>query len=183
SDADTACRRNVRRPSWQDLPGFSGDVTGSSTSLSLYSGPSAVLWNWDKHTNFNKLQHFAIRDCGLSGEEMEWIAQNNLLPNLKTLLINLNCNDDYNEQPRYIENVTSFFQSIDSLEELAINGPMEPQMIETVLIHHGPTLKKLSLTPSESTSNTRVRREKLPWSSLRIGLCRSRFCARYWKIS
>jgi hypothetical protein len=32
-------------------------------------------------------------------------------------------------------------------------------MIEAVLIHHGPTLKKLSFEPSESMSNTRVRRE------------------------
>ncbi|KAF2472671.1 uncharacterized protein BDR25DRAFT_324040 [Lindgomyces ingoldianus] len=159
-------RRSVQKLLWQGLPGFSGEVTGSLTSLSLYyCGTTAMLQNWAKHTDFDKLQHLVIgggherRTCGITGETMAWIARNNLFPNLKTLFVNLNRNDDYNEKPHYSENAISFFQAIDSLEELTINGPITPQMIEAVLIHHGPTLKKLSLEPSESMSNTRVRRE------------------------
>jgi hypothetical protein len=159
-------RRSVRKPLWQGLPGFSGQVTGSLTSLSLYyCGTSALLQNWAKHTHFDKLQHLVIggghenRTCGITGETMGWIARNNLFPNIKTLFINLSRNDDINEKHYYSENAISFFQALDSLEELTINGPMEPKMMEAVLIHHGPTLKKLSLEPCESRNNMRVRRE------------------------
>ncbi|KAE8829543.1 hypothetical protein PTNB73_06490 [Pyrenophora teres f. teres] len=161
----SSSRRSMRRPLWQGLPGFSGAVTGSLTSLSLYCCGRSAIPNWAKHTDFDELQHLVIgggqlrRSCGIDSEEMEWIARNNSFPNLKTLFINLSRNDDYNEQPHYIEKAISFFLSINSLEELTINGPMEPQMMESVLIHHGPTLKKLNLEPSEATSNTRVRRE------------------------
>jgi hypothetical protein len=79
-------RRSVRRPLWQRLPGFSGEVTGSLTSLSLYyCGTTAMLQNWAKHTGFDKLQHLVIgggherRACGLTGETMAWFARNNLL--------------------------------------------------------------------------------------------------------
>ena len=124
-----------------------------------------MLRKWARHTNFDELQHLVIgggqqyRTCGLTSEALEWIARNNLFPNLKTLLVNINRNDDYEEKPHYIENAISFFQAITSLEELTMNGPMESQMIEAILMQHGPTLRRLSLEPSEALSNTRVRRE------------------------
>lgn len=158
-------QRSVRKPLWQGLPGFSGEGTGSLTSLSLYGCGSTALQNWAKHTDFDKLQHLVIgggqraRSSGLTGEEMEWLARNHLFSNLKSLFVNLNRNDDYNEKPHYSENAIAFFQAMDSLEELTINGPMEPQIIKAVLIHHGLTLKKLSLDPYEAMNNIRIRRE------------------------
>jgi hypothetical protein len=161
-------RRSIRKPIWQGLPGFSGEVTGSLTSLSLYyCGTLVELQSWARHTDFGKLKHLVIgggheiRSYGISGESMQWMARNLSFSKLKTLFLNLNRNDYDNENPHYSENAIFFFRAIDSLEELTINGPMDPQIIEAVLIQHGPTLKKLSLEPSECTTNNRVRR-KIP---------------------
>jgi hypothetical protein len=159
-------RRSIRKPLWQGLPGFSGEVTGCLTSLSLYyCGSIAKIQDWAKHTDFDKLKHLVIgggqnkRTCGITGEAMEWIARNLSFSNLKTLFVNLHRNDYENSNPHYSENAISFFQAIDPLEELTINGPMEPQIMEAVLIQHGPTLKKLRLEPYESMINNRVRTE------------------------
>ncbi|KAJ4375273.1 hypothetical protein N0V83_002359 [Neocucurbitaria cava] len=165
-------QRSVRKPLWQGLPGSTGKGIGSLTSLSLngYSGftSPAKLQNWAKHTDFDNLQHLALggsyltKSCGLSGEIMEWIARNHSFPHLKTLGVYLTRDDHYNERPHYSGNAISFFQAIDSLEELSINGPMEPQIIDAVLIHHGQTLKKLILNPFEDMQvfgNGRDRRE------------------------
>lgn len=165
-------QRSVRKPLWQGLPGSTGEGIGSLTSLSLTGYPGlrspAELQNWAKHTDFDNLQHLVLggsyttKSCGLSGETMEWIARNHSFPHLKTLDVYLTRDDVHNERPHYSENAISFFQAIDSLKELSINGPIEPQIIDTVLIHHGLTLKKLSLNPFEDMSvisNGRDRRE------------------------
>ncbi|CAO2648685.1 Nn.00g079520.m01.CDS01 [Neocucurbitaria sp. VM-36] len=165
-------QRSVRKPLWQGLPGSTGAGIGSLTSLSLRGYPGftspAQLQNWAKHTDFDNLQHLFLggsyleKSCGLSGETMEWIARNHSFPRLKTLEVYLNRDDSHNERPHYSENAISFFQAIDSLEELSINGPMEPQIVDAILIHHGPTLKKLSLNPFEDMqvwSDGRDRRE------------------------
>jgi hypothetical protein len=165
-------QRSVRKPLWQGLPGSTSEGTGSLISLSLIGclgfRSLAQLQNWAKHIDFDNLQHLVLggsyltEGYGLSGETMEWIAQNHSFPYLKTLGVHLIRDDGYNERPYYSENAISFFQAINSLEELSINGPMEPQIIDAVLIHHGPTLKKLRLNPFEDMqvfSDGRDRRE------------------------
>lgn len=90
---------------------------------------------------------------------MERIARNNQFPNLETLFVNVSRNDDRGEKPHYSENAISFFRSLKPLKELTINGPLDPEMIEAILTHHGPTLKKLSREPFEATNLTRARRK------------------------
>jgi hypothetical protein len=165
-------QRRSRKPPWQGLPGSTDLGTGSLTSLSLlgYSNLRSPdeLQNWAKHTNFDYLQHLVLRGpyherpCGLSGETMDWIARNHSFRNLKALSVNFTRDDIFNERPQYIEHAISFFRACASLEELSITGPMEPQIIDAVLIHHGSTLKRLSLYPCEDMqviSNGRDRRE------------------------
>ncbi|KAF2123667.1 hypothetical protein P153DRAFT_412508 [Dothidotthia symphoricarpi CBS 119687] len=159
----SSSQRSVRKPSWQGLPGCIGEGTGSLTSLSLkgFEGfiRPAQLQSWAKHTDFAHLQHLVlgglslIFPCGLSGETMEWIARNLSFPYLKTLVVYLTRDDTFIERPHYNENAISFFQAINSLEELSINGPMEPQIIDAVLNHYGPTLKKLRFNPMEHMSD------------------------------
>lgn len=61
-------RHSVGKPLWQGLPGFSGEMIGSLTSLSLYG--SGSIQKWAKNTDFDKLQQLVI-GFRLSGEEME----------------------------------------------------------------------------------------------------------------
>jgi hypothetical protein len=158
-------QRSERRPPWQGLPGYSREMVGSLTSLSILRPELATLQKWAKHTDFTKLQHLRIgtgfreKSLGVSGEEMEWIARNISFASLKTLYIDLDRRDDLNEKPDYCDNAINFFQSLEPLEELSINGPMEPRMLKVILTHHGPTLKKLSMVPDESKSNMRDRKE------------------------
>jgi hypothetical protein len=154
------------RESWHGLPGFTGDAVGSLTSLSLkgfshWCSPTP-LKDWAKRTDFACLQHLAIGGAhelktiqttsyGLNGETMEWVAQNHLFPQLRTLSVYLTRDDQFHERPHYSENAISFFQSFEPLEDLSISGPIDSQIMDATLAHHGQTLKKLSVDPFEHT--------------------------------
>lgn len=153
-------QRSVRpRESWSGLPGFTGENIGSLTSLSLkgYSRlrTPAVLQNWARHTDFACLQQltlgggFEAKTSGLSGETMEWAARTQSFPRVRTLSVYLTRDDPFEERPHYSEHAAYFFQSFDSLEQLSIDGPLDSRIVDTVLSHHGQTLKKLSLHPFE----------------------------------
>ncbi|KAF2684989.1 hypothetical protein K458DRAFT_366493 [Lentithecium fluviatile CBS 122367] len=141
------------RESWKGLPGFTGKAMGSLTSLSLKGFPPqkfpTLLQNWARHTDFACLRHLAICNSGLSGEAMEWVAQNHSFPRLRTLIVHLTRDDRYHERPHYSENAISFFQAFESLEELSIHGPIDSHIMDAILSQHGQTLKKLSLRPFE----------------------------------
>jgi hypothetical protein len=152
------------RESWHGLLGFTGDAVGSLTSLSLkgfsHWGSPTPLQDWAKRTDFACLQHLAIGGAhemktiqttayGLNGETMEWVAQNYSFPRLRTLSVYLTRNDMYHERPHYSENAISFFQNFEHLEELSIIGPIDSQIMDATLAHHGQTLKQLSLDPFE----------------------------------
>jgi hypothetical protein len=150
------------RGSWQGLPGFTGETLGSLTSLSLNGlslGLPEVLQRWARHTDFACLQHLTLDGDykhtarSLNGETMEWIAQNHSFPRLRTLSVSMNRDDAFHERPHYSENAVSFFRAFDSLEELSIHGPMDFHIMDTVLSHHGKTLRKLFLRPLEASSN------------------------------
>lgn len=165
--------RSVRpRGSWQGLPGFTGGKVGSLTSLSLKGvsrlNSPIMLQNWARYTDFTCLQQLTLGGCydaktsGLSGETMEWVAQNYSFPRVKKLSVYLTRDDLFHERPHYSEHAVSFFQAFESLEELSIDGPTDSQILDTVLSHHGQTLKKLSFHPFEETftdSNGRDRRD------------------------
>ncbi|KAF1948509.1 hypothetical protein CC80DRAFT_498161 [Byssothecium circinans] len=165
-----SCRYRRSRESWQGLPGFTGKATGSLTSLSLKGvsnlrSPTA-LQNWARHTDFACLQHLALGGCydsktsGLSGETMEWVAQNYSFPRLMTLSVYLIRDDIFHERPYYSENAVSFFQAFESLEELFVHGPIDPQIMDAILSHHGPALRKLTLYPFEETYNVSNGRDR-----------------------
>ncbi|TGO08378.1 hypothetical protein BTUL_0212g00170 [Botrytis tulipae] len=157
--------KSVRpRGSWQGLPGFTGGKVGSLTSLSLkgYSrlNSPTMLQNWARYTDFTFLQHLTLGGyyngpyysrtmSGLSGETMEWVAQNHFFPRVKTLDVYLTRDDYFHEKPNYSEHAVSFFHAFEFLEELTINGSIDSQILDIVLSHHGQTLKKLSFRPFE----------------------------------
>lgn len=164
-------QRRVRDQPWQGLPGLSSGAVGSLTSLSLkgfhWLSPTD-LQSWVKHTDFAKLQHldlgggYQYYSCGLSGETMDWIAQNLVFPRLRTLRVGLDRHDTFHERPNYSENAISFFQTFEPLDELFVHGPLDWQIVDVILSHHGRTVRKLGLHPLEppdSPANGRDRRD------------------------
>ncbi|TVY44670.1 hypothetical protein LOCC1_G005843 [Lachnellula occidentalis] len=168
-------RRYYRRPRepWRGLPGFvSGQSIGSLTSLSLLGavdlGSLGLLQAWARHTDFSRLRHLALgggygcENIGVNGEEMEWIAQNCSFRQLKTLGVRMDRDDFHVERPNYVNNAVTFLRAFEPLDQLSVSGALEPKILDAILDHHGPTLKKLTLRPSEeefSVSNLRVRRD------------------------
>ncbi|KAF7886000.1 hypothetical protein EAF00_010103 [Botryotinia globosa] len=162
--------KSVRpRGLWQGLPGFTGEKVGTLTSLSLkgYSRLNSpkMLQNWARYTDFAFLEHLTLgggyntgyygaKMSGLSGETMEWVSQNHFFPRVKTLNVYLTRDDDFQEKPNYYEHAVSFFHAFEPLEELTINGSMDSPILDTVLSHHGQTIKKLSFHPFENNFET-----------------------------
>ena len=156
--------RSVRpRGSWQGLPGFTRTKIGSLKSLSLKGfsrlRTPTMLQNWARHIDFARLQHLTLSGCfdaktsGLSGETMEWVAQTQSFPQVKTLCVYLTRDDLDVEKPHYSKHAISFFRAFESLEQLSIDGPIDFKIMDSVLSHHGQTLRKLSLHPFEETSS------------------------------
>ncbi|KAF2681573.1 hypothetical protein K458DRAFT_456473 [Lentithecium fluviatile CBS 122367] len=161
--AALASRYNRERDSWKGLPGFSSELMGSLTSLSFIGVPDFTspthLQNWARHTDFACLQHLVLgggyngQSAGLSGETMEWVAQNYSFPRVTTLRVTLDRDDALAEKPHYSENAVSFFRAFESLEELSISGPIDSHIVDAILCRHGQTLKKLHLRPFEDLTN------------------------------
>jgi len=160
------------RESWQGLRGFTGEAMGSLTSLSLkgcsHLTSPTLLQNWAKHTDFACLRHLALgggyeaKTYALSGETMEWVAQNHSFPRLRTLSVYLTRDDLIHERPHYRDNAVSFFQAFESLEDLSVHGPIDSHIVDAILSYHGQKLKKLNLRPFEehfNFSNGRDRRD------------------------
>ncbi|KAM0302192.1 hypothetical protein ACHAO8_011595 [Botrytis cinerea] len=152
--------KSVRpRGSWHGLPGFTGGKLGSLKSLSLkgYSRLNSpiMLQNWARCTDFACLEHLTLggsydaKHSGLTGETMEWVAQNHFFPKVKTLSVYLNRDSNDQERLNYGDYAVSFFQAFEYLEELSIEGPIDSKILDNVLFRHGQTLKKLSLHPFE----------------------------------
>jgi hypothetical protein len=109
-----SARYRRSRESWKGLPGFSGKAVGSLTSLSLkgYSNLTSptLLQKWARYTDFACLQHLALgggyetKSSALSGETMEWVAQNHSFPRLRTLSVYLDRDDMFHERRHYTEN-------------------------------------------------------------------------------
>ncbi|KAF2169875.1 hypothetical protein M409DRAFT_64857 [Zasmidium cellare ATCC 36951] len=162
-----------RRPlgTFQGLPGFTHGKKGSLKSLSLKGctrlRTPTVVQNWARHIDFTGLQHLTLggyldsTGCGLSGETMEWLAQTQSFPQVKTLGVWLTRDDLWLERPRYSEQAVSFFRSFDSLEQLSIDGPIDSKILDNVLYHHGQTLRKLSFRPYEDNLSMSNARERL----------------------
>ncbi|KAF2663624.1 hypothetical protein BT63DRAFT_429908 [Microthyrium microscopicum] len=149
------------RGSWQGLPGFTGGRVGSLTSLSIKGGASrlrapASLQNWARHTDFTCLKQLELgsshhtNTSGLSGETMAWVVRTHSFPQVKTLKVSVTRDDTFHQRPHYSEQAVAFFQVFHSLEELSIDGPIDFQILATVLSHHGQTLRKLGLHPAEA---------------------------------
>ncbi|KAK6610441.1 hypothetical protein H4I96_02039 [Botrytis cinerea] len=163
--------KSVRpRGSWHGLPGFTGGKLGSLKSLSLkgYSRLNSpiMLQNWARCTDFACLEHLTLggsydaKHSGLTGETMEWVAQNHFFPKVKTLSVYLNRDSNDQERLNYGDYAVSFFQAFEYLEELSIEGPIDSKILDNVLFRHGQTLKKLSLHPfEESTYNLKFDEE------------------------
>jgi hypothetical protein len=164
-------RYHRRRGPWQGLPGFTGTV-GSLQSLSMKGFANLrspdLLQNWAKHTDFACLQNLELgggyenTSNALSSDTMEWVAQNLSFPQLRKLSVYVGRDDMMEERPHYSRNAVSFFQNLESLEELAVHGPIDSQIFKTLLRHHGQTLKKLKLRPFEDPyhiDNGRDRRD------------------------
>lgn len=160
------------RDSWLSLPHFTGKQLGNLMVLKIkgYSDLSSpeFLQKWVQHTDFTCLQELTLggshqaKSSGLTGETLDWVAQNCLFPQLRTLNVWLDRDDMFHERPQYSENAVSFFSVFYPLERLTVKGPIDVHAVEAILSCHGPRLKMLSLHPLESDhniSNARPERE------------------------
>lgn len=153
-------RRSFPRAPWPGLPGFvSGCGLGSLTSLSLAGviGPGpGFLQAWRNHTDFSLLRHLTLGGgvgdyhVRINDEAMRWIVQNCSFPRLKTLYVCLGRDDSRVEKPNYAMDAIAFLKAFEPLDELSVSGPLEPDIVDAILVRHGRTLRKLSLRPSES---------------------------------
>jgi hypothetical protein len=158
---DNSWRSTLPRGSWQSLPGFVRGKRGSLKSLSVRGRTRLttpkMLQDWARHIDFTCLRHLALGGCidlgvvpsGVSGETMEWVSQIQSFPHVKSLSVQITRDDLYVERPHYREHAISFFRTFESLEQLSIDGPIDYQIMDSVLAHHGQTLRKLSLHPFE----------------------------------
>lgn len=151
-------RSTLPRGLWQGLPGFVPGKRGSLKSLSLRGytrlKTPEILQNWARHVDFTCLRQLTLgasldMNTGLSGETMQWVVQTQSFPHVKSLSVHLTRDDLHVEKPHYRDQAISFFRMFESLEQLTIDGPVDYQIINSVLAYHGQTLKKLSLYPFE----------------------------------
>ncbi|KAJ8113236.1 hypothetical protein OPT61_g4593 [Boeremia exigua] len=162
---------HIRAP-WKGLPGYPSRFLKSLTSLSLNGFPYPVwkscLQSWAQHIDFTWLRHLTLaggyenRDSALSGETMRWISQNFVFPRLKSLRVYLTRDDMFLEQIHYSDDAVCFFRAFEPLEELSIDGPVDPTILGAILSRHGQQLRKLCINPSEElvdVSNGRQRRD------------------------
>lgn len=159
-------RYSRRRDEWRGLPGFTSKIKGSLTTLQLKGWSNLVsptlLQRWARHTDFDCLQHLQLsggretHSIGLTGETMEWVAQNHSFPRLETLGVYLYRDDMFHERPHYSDNAVSFFQAFPALEELTVHGPIDVHIFEAIICHHGQKLRKLALHPSEANPSSRM---------------------------
>lgn len=80
---------------------------------------------------------------------MNWITQDFVFTQLRSLRVYLTRNDQFLEQPHYSENAVFFFQTFRPLEEFTVDGPMDPAILHAILSCHGQQLKKLRVNPLE----------------------------------
>lgn len=106
-----------------------------------------VLQDRARHIDFAGLRQLTLGGCldavqsGVSGEVMEWTAQTLSFPNVKFLSIRITRDDFDVEKPCFSEQAISFFRTFRSLEQLCIQGPIDNHIVDSVLAHHGQTLR------------------------------------------
>jgi hypothetical protein len=147
-----------RKETWHGLPGSRVGTKGSLTSLTLNGVSLSSEWKlqcWAARTDFTCLQHLDLGlsyDCnpsGLSGETMKWLTQNHSFPQLRTLKVSLDRNHRQQDRPYYSDDAVSFFQALEPLKELSVQGPIDPRIVDAIVTRHGNTLQKLSVRPLE----------------------------------
>jgi hypothetical protein len=141
---DGSLRSRLPRRSWQSLPGFR---RGKSVlkSLSLTGRAQLVtpkiLQDWDRHVDFACLRHLELGGyhdmmSKLSGEAMEWIAETQSFPHVKSLCVVVTRDDLEVAKPLYRQHAISFLRTFDSLEQLTIDGPIDHRIMDDVLTNH-----------------------------------------------
>ena len=144
-------RQGLKRQPWKGFPGREALSTrGSLEKLELIgigTATDARFKAWDERTDLKLLRYLSLPRTGIEG--MLWVAENRPFDRLKGLEINLFRGDD-TEAPHFRPQAIKFFASLNPLESLSIGGDLETEIFHTVLAHHGPTLKKLELSPGVS---------------------------------
>ncbi|KAL1852475.1 hypothetical protein Daus18300_012156 [Diaporthe australafricana] len=155
------------RAAWRGLPGFvepDKSAIGSLTSLSLVGAlrfSPELLQTWHRHTDFTMLRHLVLGgglECnkGINDETMRWMVQNCSFPRLETLRVRLRRDDEDIDKPNYAVDAAAFFRAFEPLEELSLSGPLEPEILNSILFRHGHKLKKLGLFPHENPFDSRL---------------------------
>ncbi|KAF2962858.1 hypothetical protein GQX73_g10708 [Xylaria multiplex] len=147
------------RPTWS---GFFPKTTttdqrnqGNLQSLVLSDGTiyPGHIENWSRHTNFAKLRHLVIywvyATPGVAGSLhcLAEMASHGHFESLHTLKLQLP--DEYCHRTQ--EGLTLFFENLNPLEKLDLNGYISNEAFKTALGRHGSTLKRLSILSGRRT--------------------------------
>jgi hypothetical protein len=152
----SALQRPPRGP-WRGLPGFfPGKNTGSLTSLIFqdqWMASCTTIKAWAEHTDFKCLRHLGLGGIGIDTEVMELMVENFSFPRLRTLQVVLarkhRVGGDETQSPGYADAACRLIRLFEPLQRLSIKGPLEPQILNTILSRHGPTVQELALRPEE----------------------------------
>lgn len=159
-------------PPWNGLPGFIRGKTGSLTSLSITGKiPPSPPWflesfqGWTNHTDFSSLRHLSLGGAydvdsreycqGLTTDTLEFIVRSCSFPQLESLHVLImrrqhrTENIDPHADARFISAANAFFDSLRPLRKLSVAGSIRPEILDTMLVHHGRTVVDLKLCPYE----------------------------------
>ena len=143
--------QGLKRQPWKGFPGREAFSTrGSLEKLELIgcgTATDATFKAWDVRTDLKLLRYLSLSRTAIGA--MRWVAENRPFDQLKGLEIKL-LRDYGTEEPHFGPQAVKFFASLNPLESLSICGDLEAEIFHTVLAHHGPTLKKLELSPGDS---------------------------------
>lgn len=173
SSTDIKYNGIVPEPHWYSLPGFHRGQTGSLNLLSITGKVPPLHWLPNilqpgvNHIDFNSLRHLSLgggydgdtRECrqGLTTNALEFLARAcsfSQLESLHILLLRLHHrteNVDPHANAKHIDAAVAFFDSLPPLRKLSVAGSILPEVFDTILSRHGPTVVDLKLCPFEDT--------------------------------
>jgi hypothetical protein len=173
---------------WPPWKGFTLDKErhrfspGSLRFLQLESYSSIMkelVEDWRAHTDFSVLRVLKLQNV-LEEDALNFLAMNCRFPSLVTLALRL-CNRDLQRQPtiNYDDITSRFLRSLPHLSTIELVGQVSNVIFDSVLDHHGSSLRKLWVLPLTYQSLTqrdirRIRDHCPLLEDLRLTIRRSR---------
>ncbi|KAI9932454.1 hypothetical protein MW887_008695 [Aspergillus wentii] len=140
---------------WEPWSGFTQDENKDTPSLGSLRClrlcdtipiEEEFIRDWAAHTDFSKLETLRI-ETEISQDAMEYLVEECDLSSLKILVLNMATDDvDLVQNHEYYDTARQLLSSLPRLSTLKLIGWHTELPFHTFLEHHGPELRKLSLS-------------------------------------